>query len=885
MNFPWRIYRRLALAFPHEFKMAFGDDMLLTGEEAMRHLARRKGFTGVLLLLYDIAARLPLEYLAEMRQDTRYAVRTLVKSPAFALVGIASLGLGIGLTTNIYSSTWTMLIRPLPGVFEASRLVTADKPVSYPYVERFREQRDLFAGVAAVENGVQFSVGIPDRSGTKPERVFGQIVSPDYFTVLGVAAELGRIFSPEIDKTGDGPVVVISDRFWRSRLNADPDAVGEAIRVNGQLATIVGVAARNFDGAISPNPGEVFVPTTVPASVAPELGNDVLHSPIAREFQALIRLQPGVSSDQAEAALDGIVRRLEKSDPAARPQEDHAKRMMLLGAGTSVPLPRQARATIFGFFGALMTIVILIVCLNLATMLLARCANRRKELAIRLGVGASRFRLMRQMVTEGLLLSVSGGVAGLALAYVISVVRQQSRQPAGTPLARYIGVDWHAALFAFLLSMLCGIGFSVVPAFQATRTNVAPALKEGAALQLSGYRRFGFRNLAIGAQVAGALMLLLVTGFLVLGILKGSNVQTSFDQRTMGFLSIDPVREGYRPERAQQFFLRLPERLRDSERIPYFALAGQAPFLPTDDGESVPMMVDGSSVERTVAEEAVGARYFLTLGETLVAGREFDEKDDRGPLDPALTPLILNQKAARALFSAGDAIGKRLHDGKRAYEVVGVAPDSKDASGMTQPMAYLPLTQRDFLRPPGGGITIIARSNSALDALNSVRGAINSLDPNLTTFNEQTLGEYLELSRYPMRSALGMFGGIGLFGLFLSAIGLAGVTAYAVAQRRKEIGIRMVLGASKARVLHLVLRESFALIAVGCVAGFLGAAAIARILSAITTEFGDAFTVGTNDPRLLLGAPVLLAGLALAACYLPARSATKLDPLKALRQE
>lgn len=288
---------------------------------------------------------------------------------------------------------------------------------------------------------------------------------------------------------------------------------------------------------------------------------------------------------------------------------------------------------------------------------------------------------------------------------------------------------------------------------------------------------------------------------------------------------------------------------------------------------------------RTVAEEAIGAGYFLTLGETLVAGREFDEKDDREPQDSGLTPLILNQKAAQALFSGENAIGKRLHDGKRPYEVVGVTPDSKDASGMTQPMAYLPLMQRDFVRPPAGGITIIARSDSALDALNGVRAAIGSLDPNLATFNEQTLGEYLELSRYPMRSALGMFGGIGLFGLFLSAIGLAGVTAYAVAQRRKEIGIRLVLGASKTRVLYLVLRESLTLIAAGCAAGFLGAAAIARILSAVTTEFGDAFTVGTSDPRLLVGAPLLLAGLALLACYLPARNATKSDPLKALRQE
>ncbi len=885
MNFSWRIYRRLAQAFPHEFKMAFGDEMLLAGEDATRRLARQKGIAGILHLLSDAAMRLPLEYIAEIRQDTRYAVRALAKSPAFALVGIVSMGLGIGLTTEIYSSGWSMLMRTVPGVVSPGRLVTPDAPVSYPYIEQFREQEDLFAGVAAVKNGVQFNVGVPERSGTKPERVFGQIVSPDYFSVLGVVAARGRVLSPELDKPGNAPVVVISDRFWRSRLNTDPDIIGQSIRVNGQLATIIGVTPRKFDGALSLNPAELFVPTTVPPSLAPELGDNVLHSSFAREFQALIRLQPGVPSDQAEAALDGITRRLDKNDPNARPQTDHGKRVVLLGAGTRVPVARREHAMVTGFYGALMALVMAIACLNLATMLLARCANRRKEIAIRLGVGASRFRLIRQMITEGIVLSLVGGAAGLALAWGLCMLNLQVRQPAGTPVLPDLSVDWRAALFAFVLSLVCGIGFSLVPAFQATRTEVAPALKDGAALQLSGYRRLGFRNLAIGAQVAGALMLLLVTGFLVLGILRGSNIHTNFNQNTMGFLSIDPVRDGYTPDQSRQFFEKLQERLRDSGKIPYFSFAAQPPFLSSDDDEGFPIVADGSQVQQSLVRETVGAGYFSTLNEPLVAGREFEERDDRDLNDSSLTPLILNQKAARAFFAGGNAVGKRLHDQKSAYEVVGVVPDTRDAAGMTQPLAFLPLTERDFLRPPAGGITIIARSNSAVDALNAVSRAVASLDPNLMPFNVQTLSEYLDLSRYAVRSALRKFGSIGLFGLLLSAIGLSGVTAYAVAQRRKEIGIRMVLGASKAQVLRLVLREGVALIGVGSVVGFLGATAVARILASLTTAFGDAFAVSTDDPRLLIGAPLLLAGLALLACYLPARNATKLEPLQAFRQE
>ena len=883
MNLSWRIYRQLAQAFPHEFKMAFGDDLLLSGEEAMRQLARRKGIAGFLHLLFDVALRLPIEYIAEMRQDLRYAIRALIKSPAFALVGILSMGLGIGLTTEIYSSGWTLIVRHLP-VGNASRLVTPDKPVSYSYIEHFRDEHKLFAGIAAVRNNVQFNVGIPQHTSIKPERVFGQIVSPDYFSVLGLIAQRGRVFNPQIDKAGV-PVVVISDRFWRSRLNADPDALGESIRVNGQLATIIGITPTKFDGALSVSPVELFVPTTSPASLAPELANDVLHQPFAREFQALIALQPGTPIDQAEAALDGITRRLDRDDPSAPPQTDHGKRVSLFTAGTRVPMPRQAHALVIGFYSALMVIITAIACLNLATMLLARCANRRKELAIRLGVGASRFRLIRQMLTEGVLLSLFGGAIGFILAYLIWLLNAQVPQPAGSPITPDMPVDWRAAVFAVILSAICGVGFSLVPAFQATRTNVAPALKEGAALQLSGYRRFGFRNLAIGAQVAGSLMLLLITGFLVLGLLNGGTIQTSFNQNTMSFLSVDPVRDGYAPDQSRQFFLKLDEHLRDSGRTSLFAFAAQPPFLTGNDEDGVPLIVDGSRVQQPAIELSVGPRYFSTIGESLLAGREFDNRDMLNLDSATVAPLILNRKAARSLFPDGNAIGKRLHDLKQAYEVIGVVPDAKDAGGMIQPIAFLSLTQRDFVQPPAGGITIIARGNSATEALSAVRDQIASLDPNLTSFNAQTLTEYLDLSRYGMRSALRMFGGIGLFGLVLSAIGLSGVTAYSVAQRRKEIGIRMVLGARKSQVLRLVLRESIALILAGSVVGFLGATALARILSSLTTAFGDAFTVGTDDPRLILGAPLLLAALTLLACYLPARKAATVDPIQTLRQE
>jgi ABC-type antimicrobial peptide transport system permease subunit len=287
-----------------------------------------------------------------------------------------------------------------------------------------------------------------------------------------------------------------------------------------------------------------------------------------------------------------------------------------------------------------------------------------------------------------------------------------------------------------------------------------------------------------------------------------------------------------------------------------------------------------------VLEETVGAGYFSTLNEPMLAGREFMESDERSHADGSKTlPAVLNERAARRLFGNGNALGKRVKDDKLPYEVVGVVPDFKDVQGFTQSIIYLPLTSRNFVRPPAGGMTILVRSDAGTDALSAIRNKISLIDPHLNIFNMQTLGAYLDRSRSALRFSVQTYGGIGVFGLLLAAIGLAGVTAYAVAQRRKEIAIRTALGASRAQVLRLVLREGAALVSVGTVLGFLGALGLAKIVSALANMFVDALRVGTNDPRLLVGAPLLLAAVAMLACYVPARKAAQMDALKALREE
>jgi predicted permease len=862
------------------------------GDDVVEEIAERHGTAGLIRLIADIAVRVVLEYVSEMRRDTAYAMRALRKSPGFALVGIISMGLGIGLTTNVYSSKWALLFRDLPGAANAKRLVMAEKPVSYYYIEQFRGEKALFAAVAALETGVAFNVTLHGGANSKPERVFGQLVSADYFAVLGVQAQLGRVLSATIDKAGDAAVVVISDRFWRNHMGAVPDAVGQVLRVNGQNATIVGITTKDFHGALSETPSEIFVPITAPAAMAPELANDVLHQRNAKEFLAMICLAPGVAIDSAEAALEAITRRLDEQDASLPARIDKGRRVTLLPAGTRVVLPRELKPALAGFLFTLMGLVIGLACMNLANMLIARGANRRKELAIRLAVGASRFRLVRQMMSEGVLLSLLGGVAGLMLAYGLSILHSRFRPPMVVPVESDVSLDWHAGVFAFGLALMCGIGFSLAPALQSTRTDLTPALKEGSMLQLPAYRRFGLRNVLMVGQVAASLMLLLLTGFLVMGINETSKVRTAFDTHRMYLLSIDPVRDGYASEKSQALFEKISDRLKRAEEVHGFALAAQPPFTQNDDDAAHQLTVEGSGessrVQQSMIEESVGAGYFAALSEPMRGGREFEERDQWNRADVSKDfslPVILNETAEHRFFGDQNAIGKHLKDETRSYEVVGLVRDLKNGISISQSIVYLPLAARDFERPPAGGITLMVRSDAGTDALSGIRRAIGFVDPNLNIFHEQTLSDYLDRSRASTRVSIQTYGGIGAFGLVLAAIGLAGITAYAVAQRRKEIAIRTALGATKAQVLRMVLSEGTALVGVGTLLGFLGATAMVKILSSLTSIFVEVLRVGTGDLRLVLGAPLLLAAVTMLACYLPARRSARIDPLKALRME
>jgi len=895
MRFAMRLYRALARAFPHEFKMIYGADLVQLGEDIVQDIAKEHGVSGLFRLVADLAIRVPIEYLSEMRRDLIYAVRSLAKSRGFAAVGIVSLGLGMGVAAVGVSESLNLILRDTPGARDADKLVMVPS-VSYPYVERYRDQHDLFAGAAAFQASVPYNVSLGDRAGTKAERVFGHLVSPEYLSVLGVTPARGRVFSPDADKPGSAPVVFISDRFWREHMNSDPFAVGRTMRVNGQTAAIVGIGPKDFLGVMPVIPADIFVPTTAPASEAPELAGDVIHQREAKSFIALLRLGPGVTLKSAEAGLDTITRHLDEEtlDPAR-----HAKgrRVMLLPGGKILPIPRALYPMMFGFMVLLNGLIIAIVCMNLANMQLARATARRREVAIRLSVGASRFRLIRQLLTESVLLAVTGGAAGIVFAFWVASAFHKMKLPFGFPVNFDLTPDWRVMVVVFAIALAAGIGFGLAPALAATKTDLASTLKEGLAGQTLGHRRFGMRNLLMVGQVAGSLALLLIAGFMVLGFQKTNQIEIAFDPSTMYLLSLDPVRDGYSAEKATSLFDHLAEQFQRAPGVRQVALGQFAPFGPQGAVFTLTAPAGGGAPDQVVsgiAKNTVGPNYFAALSAPILDGREFDIRDQRMEVSKdRVLPVVINQTAARAFFGVGEPVGRRILDAAKSYEVIGVvkdlsAPLSQTAPGQgvnAVPVVYLPLTKADFAHPPANGMVVMVRFDRGVDVMEGVRKELAAIDPNLAVFDVHTLAgqvadtlAYLHLSEYS-------YVGIGAFGLVLAAIGLAGVTAYSVARRRKEIGIRMALGARGGQVLRLVMRESGSLVIAGSVLGLMAAVVLSRLMAAFSSLLGPAFQAGARDPRLLIGAPLLLAALAMLACYVPARRSTQVDPLRALREE
>ena len=839
-------------------------------------------------------------WLDPLRQDVRHGLRMLRKHPGVTAAGVASLAVGIGVCTYFFSQFNAMVLRPLPGSRAPRALAASSETFSYPVFERFRDLDAVADAAAAYIGPTPFHVVFDDSNpASEGARIFGHLVSPGYFQVLGVTPAAGRFFDPEAERVGSEAVAVVSDSFWRRRLNADPRAVGRTLRINGRSVTIVGIAPEGFRGVFPVNPADVFVPVAAGPSVAPEPRGGVPRDPEADRFHVVLRLARGVSLSAAEAALDTVAR----TRGAGRTDLDEETRregrqVTLLRAGRVGRLTTRQLWLVAGLNGLLVALVLSLACANLAGLLIARAGDRRREMALRMAVGAPRARLIRQLLTESVMLSLAGGAAGLVFSYWLARAAGRVTAAAATPFDMDLRIDPAVCLFTAFAAAAAGVGAGLAPAFSAMRTGGAAVPNRGWPAPLRGHRRFGFRNLFVGYQVAVSVLLLVAAGYLVIGFQRFDGIDPGFDAAGLAMFEIDPPRDGYAPAQADVLFAEIPETLGALGAVAAAAVADRAPLGDvfgsaagrSDFRVSTGAPAGGAPVLESVARRHVGFGYFATLGVPVVQGREFTKRDHErrcasGADAAAETPVVVNRTAAGRLFGGAPPVGRPLRAAGRRHVVVGVAQDSRPSFLTAEPVPtmFLPLPER--CGRPAQAATVLFRGVAGLDSIAAVRRELARSHPDLTTFNLRTVDEHLERFDRMIRFNSSQFGGLGLFGLLLASIGLAGVTAYAVTRRRKEVAVRLALGAKRSDVLRLVLREGVALLAAGALLGGVGAFWLWRSLSSLPADFARVFAVSAGGPLLLVGAPALILCIGFLSCWFPARRATRIDPAATLRAE
>ena len=823
-------------------------------------------------------------------QDLRFAIRTVRASPGFSLAVVLTLAVGLGLCSFLFNTLDALLLRPLPGAREPAQLVATQNPVAFAYFERYRGVDDVATAAAAYIGPVPFNVALANGDVAASERIAGHLVSLEYFSTLGTRPLLGRFFDRDRERRGGPPTAVISEHIWRTRLAADADAIGREIWINRQPTTIIGVAERDFQGLFPMTPADIFVPVTVDPAVAPELAGGSLDNPASRLFRVVLRLAPGIDIKAAEAALDARTRQLDDIYGYRPPDHENVlPRARLISAATVAPYPPQLRSLVVVFFSAMTTLILTFACANLAGLVLARASARRHEVALRLALGVGRARMVRQLLAESVVLAVAGGAGGFAATY--GFVGLLTRVVAASPLFRLavrLTPDWRVAAVTVLAALAAGVALGLMPALAVTRSNLIGSLKGHSGASLAGYRRFGLRNLFMVYQLTAAMALVVIMGFMLFGIQSGASRDAGFAADGLAVLSIDPVRDGYSVDEAAGILASLPDRLVEAGGVEAVALMDSRPFqqfaLP-DTTASIPGSDGSAETVQRVAVQTVGPGFFATLGVPLQRGAEFSRQDFHSTPDSrAAIPAVINDTAA-ALFG-GDPLGKIFRLEEKVVQVAGIVkyglpPPFRVAAS---PTVFLPLMVHDLRRPRPQGIPVLVRTREH-DGIDQARQALHRSDANLTMFDARTLHDQLDDLYMVVRYTQAVYGIVGLFALVLASIGLAGVTAHAAIHRRKEIGIRMALGARTVQVLGLVMREGTIMTAVGACIGLAFAFGLARVLMAIDSQLGQTILLGTGSPVKLLAGPAVLFAVAALACYLPARRSAHLNPVLALRED
>ena len=892
-----RLYRHLLRLFPHRFRCAFEREMFETAYDGTVWI-ERQGVFGLLRLFADLAAQLAMAYLRECLWDLRYELRLLIRRPLFTFVAVVSMSLAICAGSSFFSELNGTILRDVPGVASADQLLTLQQPISYPAYRRFRNHKDLFSSTAAYVAPVPFGVGLNGQT----DRIWGHIVTSAYFSTLGVTAEIGRVLDARDQvKQGTTPIVV-SDRFWKNYLGSDPNVIGRIIHVNGRLCTIVGMAPKGFQGA-SPMRfvADLWLPVSAGAGVAPELADNALERPQLTMFHFLGRRRQGVTPLQIETALDTMQRQVLRDSGYPATEKGHL--LWVSSGGKLIPM-RESEIGLFAFLPmVVIALLLLIACSNVVNMLLARALDRRREVAVQLAMGASNARLIRQLFIEGLLIASGAGALGFALTCWLMHLLSRLRLPQAMPVQFDVAVDWRVLIFTAGLTVLTGLAIGLLPAMQATRPELVPALKEGRNFQVRRRRAFSARNLLVVSQMAASFTLLLVTGYIVFGMERTMLSAVGFDAGNVQLISVDPIRDGYSTSQAENFY---PQLLNRVQALPGIVSASWTEAIPMQPSGTMTFTADSDGSRRVdqATKYIVGSGYFETMGIPILRGRGFAMDDGKG----SARSIVVSEALAKAIWRNDDPLGRKLSlvnrngvtfglmDGSafdyraaspdQSYLVVGVAADVLETPvAQPGPAVYLPMTEEDYAKPPFQGITLVARTTPGLDAAPMLRSQIAAIDRNLTTFNAETMNDWIGQVMFVVKIGLWSYGLMAVFGLVLASVGLAGVTAYSVSSRVHEIGIRLALGARSKDILRMMMAEGATLIAVGACIGIALAVLALHGLAASMDPVARTIQHSQSDPRIAAGALGVLLMVGLLACYLPARRSAHVNPVTALRQE
>jgi predicted permease len=870
------------------------DALILTGldrREARRQALVRLG--GAEQTRQAHRERRTLPWLEDILHDLRYGLRMMARNPGFSAVVVLTLAIGIGTCATVFTWINAVLLEPLGGVADASRLVTVETvtsngewvPNSYPDFIDFRERLRQIEGIAVAHISA-FSVGREDHA----ERVWGEMVSGNFFSVLGVRPEAGRLFLPTEygDTPGAYPLAVISDRYWRSHYHADPSIVGRTIRINQHELTIIGVAGPEFHGSIPALSFDLWVPY-MEQSVLNGVPGWMLRDRHDRNMLGIARLKPGVSSEEARLELKAL------ADRMAIANADVSLGM----SATMMPLwksPHGPQGLLAGPLRILMavsTLVLLIVCANVANLLLARATVREKEFGARLALGAGRARLVRQVMTETLLLALLGALLGFALTPLLAGTLRLLMPPG--PMASLVSVNSQPSpsVVAFVagLSILSALAAGIAPALQVSRLHLSASLNAAGRSGSTGRSRSRMRSSLVACEVALALVALVGAGLFGRSFQQTMHLSPGFDPDHVLLNQFYLTSNGYTLQQRREFCRRLAERMLASPGVTDVAYSDGVPlgFEPSWWEE---LKIEGytphANENMNIFRNVVSPGYLSLMRIPLVEGRNFTDADNETRKEDA---MIVNETFVRRFFADRDPIGKRVHGWGSWFRIVGVVKDSKyHYLGETAP-AYFYVPFRQVFREDMNLAFYVRTTGAPDNILSTLRAQVDDLDPNVTVFDAAPLRELIGASLYPQKIAASLMTALGLLALLLAAVGLYSVMAYSVAQRTQEIGVRMALGAKPADVMRLVVRQGLALTAIGLVAGGVLAALLARAVASVSytnSAMGTSAQLlasSASNPLIYLAAAAFLSSIALTATLIPARRAALVNPIEALRNE